>query len=126
MQYVEIDLFDGKQHQLGYDFNAIADVESKLDMGLNAMFEERRFGTNTIRALIWGGLKWRDHKLTIPQTGKMLHDYFAEGGSIEALIDKIRAALRYSGVVTIEEIDDTEKAEVNIDEGNLEAETVAG
>jgi hypothetical protein len=29
-------------------------------------------------------------------------------------------------VVTIEEIDDTEKAEVNIDEGNLEAETVAG
>lgn len=112
---VEIEI-GGKSRKLRYDFNAIADAEEKAGLGISNMFSDDRAGLNSVRLLVWAGLKWRERGLTIERTGDMLQDFVREGGSLEAIMDKVRLALERSGLLKFQEVDDGE-------EGNLTAET---
>ena len=114
MNGVEIEL-GGKSRRLRYDFNAIADIELKAGLGIGALFDENRAGLNSLRLLIWGGLKWQERGLTVEQAGQIVGDYLSSGGTIEELIPKVQRALQLSGVINIPEADE--------EEGNLTAET---
>lgn len=111
--YVEIEM-GGKTRKLRYDFNAIADIEEKADLGIGALFSERRAGLHSIRMLVWGGLKWQDKGLTVERAGTLIRDYLNDGGTFEGLMEKVQEGLSKSGIVKIEEVEE---------EGNPEAET---
>ena len=110
--YVNIDL-GGKSRPLRYRFNDVADVEEKAGLGIAALFAENRIGLHSIRLLIWGGLKWTDHGLTVQRTGDLLQDYLEQGGSLVELMDKVRQALEKSGIMKFGEAEE--------EEGNAEA-----
>lgn len=112
MTGVEIEI-GGKSRKLRYDFNAIADIEKAAGLGIGAMFDENRTGFNSIRLLVWGGLKWQERGLTVERTGQLVGDYLKDGGSLEELMGKVMDALRQSGVIGFQEVE----------EGNPEAET---
>ena len=112
MNGVEIEL-GGKSRRLRYDFNAIADIEQKAGLGIGALFDENRAGLNSLRLLIWGGLKWQERGLTVERTGQLVGDYLKDGGSLEELMGKVTDALRQSGVIGLQEVE----------EGNPKAET---
>jgi hypothetical protein len=112
MNGTEIEL-GGKSRKLRYDFNAIADIEQKAGLGIGAMFDETRVGLNSVRLLVWGGLKWQERGLTIERAGQFLQDYIRDGGTIEDIMNGIHKALEQSGLIRFAEVD----------EGNPEAET---
>jgi len=112
MTGVEIEI-GGKSRKLRYDFNAIADIEKAAGLGIGAMFDENRTGFNSIRLLVWGGLKWQERGLTVERTGQLVGDYLKDGGSLEELMGKVTDALRQSGVIGFQEVE----------EGNPKAET---
>jgi hypothetical protein len=114
MTGVEIEI-GGKSRRLRYDFNAIADIEQKAGLGIGALFDENRAGLNSLRLLIWGGLKWQERGLTVEQAGQIVGDYLSGGGTLEGLIAKVQRALQLSGVIDF--------GEAKEEEGNLTAET---
>lgn len=98
MRYVEIEL-GGKTRKLKFDFNAIADIEDKAKVGIGALLSEERIGFNTIRLLLWGGLKHQNKGLTIDATGSMVHEYLTNGGNPEELLESIIKAIELSGII---------------------------
>jgi len=117
MYGIEIEL-GGKSRKLRYDFNAIADIEQKAGLGIGAMFDENRTGFNSIRLLIWGGLKWQERGLTIERAGQFVGNYIRDGGSLEELMEKVHAALERGGLVKFKAVGTED------DGGNMKAETV--
>lgn len=115
MQGVELEMA-GKTRKLRYDFNALADIEEKADMGIGQLFNERRAGFHSVRLFVWGGLKWQDRGLTVDRAGNLVKEYLAAGGTLEDLMGAVQSALKQSGVIDFKEVED--------EEGNLEAETV--
>ena len=111
--YVNVEL-DDKPRRLRYQYNDIADVEEKAGLGIAAIFNEDRIGFHSIRLLIWGGLKWADHGLTIHRAGDLLQEYLSRGGDLAELMEKVRQALEQSGIMKFGAAEDEE-------EGNLEA-----
>ena len=111
--YVEIEL-GGKTRRLRYDYNALSDVEEKAGFGIGVMFSEERAGYNVNRLLLWGGLKWADHGITVAKVGAMLGEYIADGGDMDELMGKVKQALAKSRLIKFEE---------SGNEGNAEAET---
>ena len=95
-----------------YDYNAIADVEEKAGMGIGEMFSAHRVGYHVIRLLVWGGLKWENRGLTVPEVGKMVGKYLEGGGELGELVIQIKDLLIEAKI--IQEVEE---------EGNPEAET---
>lgn len=114
MEHVMIDL--DKPRRLRYDSNSIADVEGAADAGIMALMGKERTGFNTVRLLLWGGLKWADRKLTVQQVGKLMDGYFKDGGTLIDLYEKVQEALEESGLFEFKEVDEEDE------EGNMEAE----
>src|SRR5690554_3833088 len=105
----------GKEWRLRYDFNAIADAEEKVGLGIGAMFSDDRAGLSSIRLLVWAGPKWRERGLTIERAGSMIEEYMVEGGSLEVLMEKVRIAMQQSGLLQFKKVE--------AEEGNPIAET---
>lgn len=114
--YVEVE-FKGKAHLLRFDFNAIADIEEYFGKGIGAIMDEERVGFSTVRALYWGGLKWKIKGLTIEKTGKMIQKKMIEDESnFKELMEPIVKGLQASGYMGKpnpegEEEDDNEDTE---------------
>lgn len=115
MRGTEVEL-GGKSRRFRFDFNAIADVEAKAGLGVAAMFGEDRVGFHPVRMLVWGGLKWQEHGLTIERAGQFVQDYINGGGTLADLMSRIHDALEASGLLVFEGVEEGE-------EGNVEAET---
>lgn len=99
VQHVEVEI-GGKVRLLRFDFNAIADIEEYFNKGIVAIMDEERMGLSTIRALYWGGLKWKMKGLTISQTGSMIQKELEEGNAtIADLMKPIAKAMQSSGVM---------------------------
>ena len=102
-------------HLLRFDFNALADLEEKSKTGLGHFLSEERRGFNSMRYLLWAGLKWTERKLTVDGAGALMQSHIESGGEIGEIGAKIDEALVGSGVVF------TRKKEEN-KEGNEQAE----
>ena len=94
---VEIEI-NGQIKKLKFTYNAVADVEEKVGLGISALFTGEKVGFNTMRHLLWGGLKWQDRTITVPGAGAMIEKYIENGGRLDDLMLKIFEALDKSGV----------------------------
>lgn len=111
---VTVDVDPNRERHLKFDINALADVERVADKSVLALMEKGRAGFDTLRTLLWGGLKWEDRGLTLERAGAMLQAYMEAGGDIQALTEKILAALYGSGAFG--------KLDEQVDRGNGKAE----
>lgn len=83
---------------LKYDFNAIADIEDKLGKPIGALFSGDGLGFNSLRLLVWGGMKANQPGLTIPAAGLMIQTYSLHGGDMEKLGSRIVEEIEKSGL----------------------------
>ena len=98
LDYVFIEL-GGKTRKLKYDFNAVADIEAQANMGLPALLMGPQAGFNTLRWLIWGGLKHEQKNLMPWKVGDWLQQYMVEGGTYKQLMDLAMKALELGKVI---------------------------
>lgn len=111
MKPVRVEL-DGKSRPLKFDFNAMADFEELMGMGIGVAFADGQVGFRTIRALFWAGLRHKDRGLTLERTGQMLSKEVEEGRDIDDLMGVIEKAIESSGIMP--------KAEEEEDEEDIE------
>ena len=90
---------NGKTKRLKYDFNAIADVEEKSGMGMAKLFSEDMVGFNTIRLLVWAGLRHEERGITTDRAGMIIKDMMESGYTLETIMELIMEALMKSGVI---------------------------
>ena len=90
---------NGKTKRLKYDFNAIADVEEKSGMGMAKLFSEDMVGFNTIRLLVWAGLRHEERGITTERAGMIIRDMQEEGYTLDVIMELIMDALMKSGVI---------------------------
>lgn len=81
-----------------YDFNVIADIEEKAGAGIGSLFSSEKMGFNTLRLLVWGGMKWQDKTLTVGKAGIMIQSYLKNGGTIDEIGAVITKAIETSGL----------------------------
>ncbi len=84
--------------KLKFDFNAIADIEEKAGAGIGSLFSNDKMGFNTLRLLIWGGMKWQDKTLTLGGAGIGIQNYIQGGGTVDEMGEKITDAIQASGL----------------------------
>lgn len=91
----------GKERRLRYDINAAAEMEELMGGKslLYVMGNPMAAGFAAIRILLWGGLKHAEKGLTLQRVGMMMQEYMENGGSIEAVCEKIGAAIRKSKIM---------------------------
>lgn len=96
---VYFDTVDGKQKALRLDFNAIADLEALLGMGIGSLVSEENVGFNIIRGFYWAGLKWKERGLTVEQAGNFIQNEINGGRSFEDLMVPVTEAMIASGII---------------------------
>ena len=110
--YIEI---GGKERQLRYDVNAVADIEAVMggQSLIATMGNPGSLGMLAIRALLWGGLKHSERGLTLQRVGVMIQEYLDKGGALNGLMGKISDAIVAAGVlkVTDDESEDLPEGE---------------
>lgn len=111
---VYFDTVDGKQKALRLDFNAIADLEALLGMGIGSLVNEENVGFNIIRGFYWAGLKWKERGLTVEQAGNFIQNEINGGRSFEDLMVPVTEAMIASGIIDRAEVEGEE--EVNGEE----------
>ena len=89
---VEIEI-GGETRKLKYDYNAVADIEGKIGTSLAVAFSDDKIGFNTLRHLLWGGLKWKNRTITPEAAGMMIGEYLEAGGEVTDLMSKLMEAL---------------------------------
>ena len=97
MFYKEFEV-NGKMKRLKYDFNAIADIEELSGMGIPKMFSAGMLGLNTLRLLMWGGLKHEDHGITTQRAGMIVGDMMEEGHDFDSVFMLALEAMTKCGV----------------------------
>ena len=65
-----------KQYTIKFDYNAICDIEELSGKGIMQLLENPSL--NTIRFVLWGGLKWKNQGLTKQQVGFIINDLTSE------------------------------------------------
>jgi hypothetical protein len=100
---VDFNLFDRPRH-LKYDINAIADIERETKTGITALLQQERLGFDSIRILLWGGLKHEDRTLTVEKVGDLIQNYMVDQKSnlfqaLTVFSDKIVEGLTKSGLI---------------------------
>lgn len=106
--YHTVDL--DRERKLRLDFNALADAEEKLGMGVGELFSETRMGFSTIRGLYWAGLRWQDKGLTIERTGKILMKCIQEEKTdLEALGKDLTEAMIAGGLMKREAVEELQE-----------------
>lgn len=111
-----------RERKLKYTINALVDFEESVGMPVVqvAMNPFLMASFRMIRAFLWVGLKWEEHKLTPERTGALIQQFLDEGGDLKVLSTAIEEALLENGVIRRVD-DDDEKSEEN--EGNVQEET---
>lgn len=116
---VYFDTMDGKQKVMKLDFNAIADLEALLGMGIGSLVSDQNVGFNIIRGFYWAGLKFKDRGLTVERAGNFVQSEINGGRSFEDLMVPVTEAMIASGIIDKAQIEDEEEDE----EGTTEEET---
>jgi|SRR5690554_3622634 len=98
MRFVNVDL-GGRERQLRFDFNAVADLEEHFGKGIASVMSEEQVGFRTIRAMYWAGLKWRNPRLTVEKVGEWLQEELENGASFEDLLEPIIKAMKLAGLI---------------------------
>lgn len=95
MALIELD----RPREVRFDFNAIADIEEMAGKSIAVLLSEENLGFNTIRLLMWAGLKHDDEKLSKQQVGTMIFEWLKKGGTMEKIISILSKAFDESGIL---------------------------
>lgn|GEM_PF-1442663 len=114
-QYVELEI-GGKERLLRFDFNAVCDVEERTGKGIGAIFSESQVGFNTVRLLLWAGLKWKIPGLQPQQVGQWLQQEAEHGKQPMDYIQPIMVALKKAKILREAETEEQEKNSVSSQE----------
>jgi hypothetical protein len=79
---------DNKEYTIKYNFNTICDLEEASNLSISQIFQNDRIGLNTVRLVIWAGLKWQDHGITKQRVGNILNQFIKEGKDYSDLVTK--------------------------------------
>lgn len=91
-----------KKRVLRFDINAFADLEEHAGRGLASLFDEANVGINTIRLIVWAGLKHEIPDLSIKKAGILVQCCLDNGKSLAELTEAIKKAIAASGLVKVE------------------------
>ena len=108
---VYFDTIDGKQKALRLDFNAIADLEALLGMGIGSLVSDENVGFNIIRGFYWAGLKWKERGLTVERAGNFIQNEINGGRSFEDLMVPVTEAMIASGIIDRVEVEGEEEVD---------------
>ena len=97
MKDIEFEV-NGEMKKLRFDFNALADLETQVGMGVAKLFSEDMIGFQTLRLLFWAGLRHENSRLTLNGAGDILKQMIDEGYTFNDLSDLISKALQASGL----------------------------
>ena len=87
----------GKRYRLRFDVNALADVEKEANVGFGQIMK-MEYSFHLVRLLLWAGLKWEIHGLTVERAGNILSQFITSGGDLGWIGDKIGEAIQLSGL----------------------------
>lgn len=93
--YIEL---GGKERWVRFDYNAICDMESRSGLGIMKLMDENA-GFNTLRLLLWAGIKHENKALTPEMVGAWVQEYVNNGGKIEKLFEDAAMELGNSGIL---------------------------
>ena len=90
---------NGEARHLRFDINAVCAIEEGLGDSIYSAL--KKGGINTIRYMLWGGLKWEDAALTPKKVGELIQQYAVDGPQdlTERLVEETVEALKESGVI---------------------------
>lgn len=89
----------GKVRRLRYDFNAISELEERLNVTIGQLMAPgHQSGFREIRGFLWAGLKWENRALTPEKIGELIQQHINAGGELSLLMDKATQALQASGL----------------------------
>mgnify|MGYP000862248853 CR=1 FL=1 len=71
----------GKQRNLKYDINAIADIEREMKVGINEIMSNERMGFDVLRVMLWAGLKHEDQSLSPYKVGNHIQKFIVDNKS---------------------------------------------
>ena len=100
---------EDKHYTLKFDFNAVCDIERVMGVGITTMMTGERIGMDTIRGVIWGGLKWKLPGFTIQASGNLIQKYMQLGGNLDKLANDAIKLLAES-IGGKEKAEDTDEA----------------
>lgn len=82
---IKIPLLDGKDHEIKFDLNALAELEDKYG-SVDAAFEtlDKSQSIKSMRTILWAGLLHEDENLTEREVGAMI-DFSLMNKIMEAL-----------------------------------------
>ena len=101
-------LVNGREYEIKFTINTLCDMATQ---GFDVMNMERTvINMVTIRDLLMFGLRHEQKKITKNQTGDLIDEYIASGGTFNALVDEIMTALGKSlGEDKVEEKKDNQE-----------------
>src|SRR5699024_9395438 len=83
----------GEEKMFRLDFNAIADLEALLGMGVGHLINEKNIGFNIIRGFYWAGLKFKDKGMTVQRAGNFIQSELNGGRGFEELMEPVTEAM---------------------------------
>jgi hypothetical protein len=101
---VDFPYFGGRVRHLRFDDNAICDYERETKSSFFVAMNQERFGFDSIRTLLWCGLKHEDQSLTPFKVGNWMKKYREETGTnlftmIDQFSTKILDGIKESGLL---------------------------
>jgi len=69
---------NGEDHVLKFDFNAISELERFYDKGIFFIVNDETMGFNSVRAILWAGMLWKNPNLKVHHVGSMLEQEMEE------------------------------------------------
>lgn len=106
----------GEEKMFRLDFNAIADLEAMLGMGIGSIVKEENIGFNVIRAFYWAGLKFREKGLTLVRAGEFIQRELNNGMGFDQLMEPVTEAMIASGIIEREDVEEEDETEEQAEE----------
>ena len=92
--------FAGKEKEIRFDFNAICAIEEISGKPLQEVMTRGNAGFNTIRMLLWAGLRHDNKLITMEKAGELIQGYITTGRRIDDVMIKVMVALEESGITS--------------------------
>ena len=104
---IKVEDWAGKDRELKYDINALADLEKALGYPITRISADPLLvGIVAMRCIVWAGLKRGDRKMTVEKAGDLIQKWVDAGRKLGKLFDFFQEGMKMAGLV---EDDDEEE-----------------
>lgn len=91
----------GQTVEVSWTVNSMAEAEQRLGAGITQLFEEHRFGLNTLRLLLWAGLLKANPRVKVEEAGQLIERDLERGESLANITNAIMDAMRQAGIIDL-------------------------